>query len=127
MSSRILFRSCGLWESNEVVVSGGLGPQGIIKYTIKHILIKPGSNTNKGYKLFFTFFHSFSKKMLICHYPKRFLLFLFMHVIANFKCKVHISLLIFRPFLTLPRSSALVNWISVRFYETGCIMHLFYY
>ena len=27
----------------------------------------------------------------------------------------------YRPFhKTLPRSSAFVNWISVRFYETGC-------
>ena len=110
MSSRILFRSCGLWESNEVVVSGGLGPQGIIKYTIKHILIKPGSNTNKGYKLFFTFFYSFRKKMLICHYPKRFLIFLFMHVlvIANFKCKVHISLLIYYAFVLLLRNSVII-------------------
>ena len=31
------------------------------------------------------------------------------------------SLLSYRPFhKTLPRSSAFVNWISVRFYETGC-------
>ena len=30
--------------------------------------------------------------------------------------------LIYRPFhKTLPRSSALVNWTSVRYYETDCI------
>ena len=29
----------------------------------------------------------------------------------------------YRPFhKTLPRSSAFVNWISARFYETGCIL-----
>ena len=35
---------------------------------------------------------------------------------------------IYLPFhKTLPRSSAFVNWISVRFYETACtlIIHLF--
>ena len=39
--------------------------------------------------------------------------------------KTEIVLLIYRQFhKTLPRSSAFVNWISVRFYETGCTKEL---
>ena len=31
---------------------------------------------------------------------------------------------IYSPFhKTLPRSNAFVNWISIRFYETGCMFH----
>ena len=33
----------------------------------------------------------------------------------------------YRPFhKTLPRSSVFVNWLSVRFYETDCILHIIF-
>ena len=40
---------------------------------------------------------------------------------------VHVKkILSYRPFhKTLPRSSAFINWISVRFYGTGCTLRLF--
>ena len=37
--------------------------------------------------------------------------------------KTHLRIFTYRPFhKTLPRSSAFVNWILVRFYETDCII-----
>ena len=40
---------------------------------------------------------------------------------SSHEIKLNRRIAIYRPFhKTLPRSSAIVNWISVRFYETDC-------
>ena len=47
--------------------------------------------------------------------------------IESFKFSYHYTL-IYRPFhKTLPRTSAFINWITVRFYETGCSLRYFFF
>ena len=66
------------------------------------------------------FFSYLSIDFLGCLFYRHLLNILFVYLYKNNTVKRFFRFL-YRPFhKTLPRSSAFVNWISVRFYETDC-------